>query len=524
MTKLQRPRTPKTRAHTSGLQMNINYHAMGTTRYDNIEPSGDIMREREESDNYIRIAFQNIRGITRTEDVPSKIDAMHELGIDIMGMSETNCPWTPKTRVEYDLVMKEVFGPNRTLYSSAPASSDSTYQPGGTLLTTHGRTTGRVAKTGTDSWGRFCWSQFRGCRDEGVTITCAYRVCQSQSAQTAGPYTAFQQQYTLMRDAGYIAPDPRQQLLTDLSALIESQRLEGYRPILMMDANGDYNASNNRDQALERFLVDNNLVDPYYDKFKTSPCTYAYRKRRIDYIFTDPTCVAAIQSVGYLGTHQGAFSDHCLAFIDVDERKLFQGILNQPVTHHSREITIAQEDKVQQFLELFTEQLMAHSIHTRTLRLADHFTIHGALDKNIQAYHTIYTEFLDLARANAKKAGRKKHGYMRSLELTKRARILLAYKQMYDCKCRRANISLALTNRCVALDINPDYLESLPIQTLRKQIWERQHELWEAQKHCESLRREWLIEVAKDRARTSTDKRLEEEVDSNDTDSTTMRY
>ena len=41
-------------------------------------------------------------------------------------------------------------------------------------------------------------------------------VCQSQSSQTAGPYTAFQQQYTLMRDAGYVAPDPRQQLLTDL--------------------------------------------------------------------------------------------------------------------------------------------------------------------------------------------------------------------------------------------------------------------------------------------------------------------
>lgn len=506
MTAVKRKRTQTNRANIQGLQMNINYYNTGTTRYENIEPSGDALREREESDTYIRIAFQNIRGVTRNEDVPSEIDAMHELGIDIMGMSETNCPWTPTSRVEYDLVMKEIFGPNRTVYSSAPAHTDSTYQPGGTLLTTHGRTTGRIAKTGTDPWGRFCWMQLRGRRDEGITIISAYRVCQNQSSHTAGPYTAYRQQYTLMRDAGYVAPDPRQQVLTDLTKLIESHRSEGYRPIVMMDANGDYSASTNKDKALERFLIDNNLVDPYFDKFKSSPRTFAYGTRRIDYIFTDPICVQAIQGVGYLGTHQGAFSDHCLAFIDVDERKLFQGILNRPVPHHSREITIAQEDKIQRFLELFTEQLVEHSVHTRTLRLADHFAIHGASDKNVQVYHTIYNEFLELARASAKKAGRKKLGYMRSLELTTRARILLAYKQMYDCKCRRAPISPALQTRCTQLGIDSDHLESLTIQALRKQIRERRKELWEAQKTCESLRREWLVEVAKDRARASQDK------------------
>ena len=107
MTKVQRTRKHHTRAQHQGLQTNLNYHTTGNSRYDNIEPSGDRMREREESDNYIRIAFQNIRGITRAEDIPSEIDAMDELGIDIMGMSETNCPWTPQTKVEYDLVMKE---------------------------------------------------------------------------------------------------------------------------------------------------------------------------------------------------------------------------------------------------------------------------------------------------------------------------------------------------------------------------------------------------------------------------------
>ena len=493
------------RAYDTGLQTNINYHEQGITRYDNIEPSGDTLRDREESDTFIRIAFQNIRGITRNEDIPTEIEAMQELGIDIMGMSETNCPWTPKTRVEYDLVMKEAFGPSRTLYSSAPTTNDSTYQPGGTLLTVNGRTTGRVAKTGTDPWGRFCWAQLRGRRDEGVVVICAYRVCQSQTIQTAGPFTAYRQQYTLMRDAGIVAPDPRQQLLTDLSILIETQRAEGYRPIVMMDANGDYKATTSRDTALERFTVDNALADPYYEKFHSSPRTYAYGMRRIDYILADPACIPAIQCVGYLGTHQGAYSDHCLAYIDVDEQQLFRGILNRPVAHHSREITLTQEDKVQRFLGLLTEQLTSHSIHARTFRLADHFVTHGASDKNIKAYHTLYREFLDLTRACAKKAGKKKFGYMRSLELTKRARTLLAYKQMYDCKIRRAAVSPALRGRLVSLEIDPDQLDSMAIETLRKEIRERRRELWEAQKICETLRREWLIEVAKDRARASAD-------------------
>ena len=134
------PKSPKSTQRTkhtrvnSGYQPFLHYHEQGNTRYDNIEPSGDILREREDNEDYIRIAFQNIRGITRCNGIPTEIDAMTELGIDIMGMSEANCPWTTKTRSEYDLTMKEVFGPTRTLYSSAPASSDSNYQPGGTLL------------------------------------------------------------------------------------------------------------------------------------------------------------------------------------------------------------------------------------------------------------------------------------------------------------------------------------------------------------------------------------------------------
>jgi hypothetical protein len=204
----------------SGYQTDILYH-QGEITHDNIEPSGNPLRERTDSDTFLRIAYQNIRGITRNEHIPAEIEAMQELGIDIMGMLETNCPWTSQTKEEYDLIMKEVFGTSRTTYSSAPAPTTSTYQPGGTLLTINGHTTGRVAKSGSDPWGHFCWYQLQGRRDEGISIICAYRVCQS-TLGVAGPLTAYQQQYSLIRASGVAAPNPRQHVLTDITTLIES--------------------------------------------------------------------------------------------------------------------------------------------------------------------------------------------------------------------------------------------------------------------------------------------------------------
>jgi len=78
---------------------------------------------------------------------------MQDLGIDVMGMAETNCPWNVRSRAEYDLFMNEVFRTSRTVYASAPTATTGNYQPGGNLLTVNGRTTGRITMSGTDPWG-----------------------------------------------------------------------------------------------------------------------------------------------------------------------------------------------------------------------------------------------------------------------------------------------------------------------------------------------------------------------------------
>ena len=186
----------------------------------NLPPTGDelITKNRD----IIRIAYHNIRGVTTTRGlcVPDEIEAMEDLAVDVMGMSETNRPWTPRNRETYDYMMNLRFSNSRTVYSSAPTPDRSLrYQPGGNLLTVNGRTTGRITGQGSDPLGRFCWYTFRGHRDEGVIVITAYRVCHDIT-DNPGPHTAFSQQYMALRAKGVKRPNPRLQIFTDLTSLI----------------------------------------------------------------------------------------------------------------------------------------------------------------------------------------------------------------------------------------------------------------------------------------------------------------
>jgi hypothetical protein len=110
----------------------------------------------------------------------------------------------------------------------------------------------------------------RGKQDEGILIIVAYRVCQDHNSR-AGAFGAYQQQYPALRAQGQRRPNPRQQILTDLENLILTKQQEGYRPILMMDANGGTQYPTAPDIELHKFIGTTNLADMFYIKFKESP-------------------------------------------------------------------------------------------------------------------------------------------------------------------------------------------------------------------------------------------------------------
>ena len=97
----------------------------------------------------------------------------------------------------------------------------------------------------------------------------------------------------MLRQEGVQKPNPRKDILTALTKLIEEKRREGYRPVLMMDANGDYTGPNG-DKDLQDFIRRTGLVDHYKDKFPAPTHNFIRGSKRIDYVFLDHGMVEAI--------------------------------------------------------------------------------------------------------------------------------------------------------------------------------------------------------------------------------------
>jgi endonuclease/exonuclease/phosphatase family metal-dependent hydrolase len=355
----------------------------------NIPPAGDSIVQRKQNDGIFRVASNNIDGSTFNKggfDIAQDISVSDELGIDVMALQETKVPWTGANRRLYDMQTKLMWPTGaKTAFSSAPwEHGDSTYQAGGTLISTHGQHVGRIVEQGADPHGRFCWQKMLGSRGEGVAFMSGYRVCHNLE-DNPGPFTQFHQERNGLRSAGIKNPVPRKQFFKDMLELIDKFRLEGFRPVLMMDANEDWVArSHPREKdALMKFMRDAQLIDPFFEKFKVAPRTYVEGRHRLDYILIDPALSDAVQRVGYLGNHDGNKSDHTMAFIDFNAKRLFRGIIHRPTEIHSREFMIEQDDKKLIFTCIARTKFNAHKIPERVFKLVADFAVHGATKQNI---------------------------------------------------------------------------------------------------------------------------------------------
>ena len=122
-----------------------------------------------------------------------------------------------------------------------------------------GNSAGRFFTSGGDRMGRFCWYTVQGNWDEGIIVITAYRVCDESSP---GPLTAYREQHRTLRNEEIRKPNARKDILSALTDFIESKRQEGYRLVLMMDANGNYMRPKG-DKDLREFIRSTSLVDHY---------------------------------------------------------------------------------------------------------------------------------------------------------------------------------------------------------------------------------------------------------------------
>jgi len=146
---------------------------------------------------------------------------------------------------------------------------------------------GRIGRTGSDPWGRFSWQEMKDHRDQGILIISAYRVSQTKGTKS-GPTTSYSRQLNVMIIKGDTSLDPRSRILQDLRKFITDKRAEGFRPILMMDANDEWIDSGSK--AFQNFVTEMQLEDLLYEKFGEAgitSTTYSQGSRRIDFILVD---------------------------------------------------------------------------------------------------------------------------------------------------------------------------------------------------------------------------------------------
>ena len=401
-----------------------------------IEPTGDKLIEKEE--HITRFGSQNIMGLSLKEghNILPETVSIHALQLDYVGLTEPNTVLTKKNKQRISREIDYFAGQSRLVCSSSPkADSGSEYSHGGTIFGVVGNQAGRVLNSHADKWGRFSWVTLQGTRDEGILLITMYRVPQHKGTSTT-PGTAYAKQLREMIAEGDTTLDPRTRVLNDVKEIIVEKRREGFRPILLMDANDDWTREGSK--TFQAFIKDMNLVDPLYEKYPDKlQRTYARGTKRLDYILVDKTIVPSIERIGTLGLHDGLkFSDHVFIYMDCNEKKLFNGIINRPMHHPAREFKLEQADRVEKFIKRFRELAEDRKLAEGVRKLAADFAKYGSDENMVKRYQAMDKQICQYMIAAAQFI-KGRCGYVRSPTLTDASVQLHFWKSIRSCKLNK---------------------------------------------------------------------------------------
>jgi hypothetical protein len=184
-------------------------------------PFGNIL-ENNKPNNHIRLYFKNINGAKNYNSWEIWEHACYTLksySVDIFGVSETNIKWNAKLRSEARAKCQKQDIYNKVLIDTS-SSIDQTinnYQPGGTATLITNKWTGRATQPINDTSGMGRWSGYKLQTNTNtyLNVITVYRPTISK-----GLSTCYQQHISIMKRQGQHNPNPRQQLLDDLTNLI----------------------------------------------------------------------------------------------------------------------------------------------------------------------------------------------------------------------------------------------------------------------------------------------------------------
>ena len=152
-------------------------------------------------------------------------------------------------------------------------------------------------------------------------------------------------------------PDPRKQLLDDLTEFILKKRGEGCEIILMMDVN----ESMKPEKGITKFIAKNSLEDIHAHVMSKKPETSrAGSNKVLDVTLCTRGTLPYIRAGGFCAIDVGLSSDHILIWFDLDAKSFFGGVGPSYVPPQHREFSFENEkirgDFLTALLELFTKQ------------------------------------------------------------------------------------------------------------------------------------------------------------------------
>ena len=183
---------------------------------------GEAMASPKASDS-LQIYFQNAN-LIRSDRMEKWLDAcvtMQAKEVDLFGFAEINVnPRHPGLTEEVNQIAKRNWTHASTTLTNTSTDCRTWAQQGVTSLTTTRKWISRLVENGHDEkLGRWSYHILRGSNNQRTVFVSGYQVCQST---VAGPLTAASQQWSLLKQAGVINPNPRKQFFLDLATQIKN--------------------------------------------------------------------------------------------------------------------------------------------------------------------------------------------------------------------------------------------------------------------------------------------------------------
>lgn len=478
-------------------QTTIDDYEINAQLLDDIPVFGASIKIKQ--DGTFRVGSQNTNG-TRLGTLYSgveELDVIDKCGIDVMALQETNLAWTQDARSKLAALIKLQFGYGFATTSSAPSEKEG-YQPGGTSMIAVNSVAGRVTTKYADKMGRYNYMAFTGKDNIGIVCINVYRVCQKKGAKT-GPDTSFMVQLTSLREQGIECPDPRNQVLADVTDVITEWKQKGYHPLVMGDFNADLD-----DKDFAEFVDVNNLHDLIGESNEgTPPSTYSRGRKRLDWILGDNFLTGCLVKSGTLALHEGNVTDHTLQWADFDTQKVFGNRSYVPVNPCDRQFTLNNPKKKHEFQAKLEEIHKHQKIKERVIQLSDDFEalLNNDLDSQemielIDRYQRLDYEIKCSIISAANSVGRKDFGYQCSPDLVTAGMTYRLWKMILSCKRRKKQYSEQIYTLADDLSCKYSAFELLNYKEIRTKLREVRAQKRLIEKADSDKRAQWLEKLA----------------------------